>query len=107
MTPKQPPRTATWMLKHFGSGASGHQTGIVLLFAGSIVLMQALLFGQFLLDVRPPAAWIYTFLGRRGGYAAYVVASVLGILLGGGLFRDHSRTAIRDCKNKLTNLRSL
>jgi len=95
------------MLKHFGSGASGHQTGIVLLFAGSIVLMQALLFGQFLLDVRPPAAWIYTFLGRRGGYAAYVVASVLGILLGGGLFRDHSRTAIRDCKNKLTNLRSL
>src|SRR6266850_3959882 len=22
MTPKQPPRTATWMLKHFGSGAN-------------------------------------------------------------------------------------
>jgi hypothetical protein len=54
-----------------------------------------LLFGEFILYVKPPVAWLYTFVGRSGGYAAYMVASALGILLG-GLFHDHSRTAIRD-----------
>jgi len=73
----------------------GHQTGVVLLFAGSILLMEVLLFGQFILYVKPPAAWLYTFVGRTGGYAAYVVASAVGILLGAGLFH-HSRKAIRD-----------
>ena len=72
----------------------GHQTGVVLLFAGSILLMEILLFGQFILSVKPPVAWLYTFVGRSGGYAAYVVTSILGILLGGGLFHDHSRRPV-------------
>jgi hypothetical protein len=76
-----------WLVARFHRA---HQTGVILLFAGSIVLLELLLFGQFVLYVRPPAPWLYTFAGRL---AAYVAASLLGILLGGGLFRDHSRRA--------------
>jgi len=47
-----------------------------------------LLFGLFILFVRPSTGHI--FVGPLG---ANVVASVLGILFGGGLFWDHSRAA--------------
>jgi hypothetical protein len=63
------------------------QTGVVLLFAGSILLMDLLLFGPFILTVGPLVANLFF-----GPLAANVAASVLGILLGGGLLRDNSRT---------------
>jgi hypothetical protein len=64
------------------------KTGVVLLFAGSILLIDLLLFGPFVLQVGPAAA--YSFAGRL---AANGAASVVGIVLGGGLLRDHSETA--------------
>ena len=58
------------------------QTGVVLLFAGSILLIDLLLFGPFILTVGPPVAYVFA-----GPLAANVAASVLGVLLGGGLLR--------------------
>jgi hypothetical protein len=75
-----------WLVARFHRA---QQTGVVLLFAGSVLLMDLLLSGRFILHVRPPAAWLYVFVGHL---AANVAASVLGILLGGGLLRDNSRT---------------
>jgi hypothetical protein len=46
---------------------------------------------EFILTIRhlkPSAAWLFLFLGPL---TANVAASVLGILLGGGLLRDESR----------------
>jgi hypothetical protein len=59
---------------------------LVLLLAGSIILLNLLLIGPFIRFVGPQA---YSFIGPLMGNAA---ASVLGILLGGGLLRDHSKT---------------
>jgi hypothetical protein len=73
-----------WLVARFHRG---QQTGVVLLFAGSILLSYMLLFGRFVFFVRPPAPWLYAFSGQ---FAAYAVASVLGILLGGGLLRGRS-----------------
>jgi hypothetical protein len=56
------------------------QTSVVLLFAGSILLMDLVLLVPLVLFA-PPAA--YAFIGPL---AANVASSVLGILLGGGLF---------------------
>jgi len=61
------------------------QTSVVLLFAGSILLTALLLFGPFILTVEPRAAYLFV-----GPLAANVAASVLGIVLGGGLLRDRS-----------------
>jgi hypothetical protein len=66
---------------------SGNKTGLVLLFAGSVLLMDLLLLGPFILQLGSAAA--YRFIGPL---AANFAASVLGILLGGGLFRDSSIT---------------
>ena len=62
------------------------QTGVVLLFAGSLLLMHLVLFGPVIFFYGPSVAYIV------GPLAANVAASVLGILLGGGLLRDNSRT---------------
>jgi hypothetical protein len=74
-----------WLVARFHRN---QQTAVILLFAGSILLMDLLLFGLFILFVRPITG--HVFGGPLGANAA---ASVLGILLGGGLFRDHSRAA--------------
>jgi len=77
-----------WVVARFHRG---QQTGAVLLFAGSILLMDLLLFGLLfgrpILFVGPPVDY-----GFVGPVAANVAASVLGILLGGGLLRDNSGT---------------
>jgi len=64
------------------------QASVVLLFAGSIFLTDLLLFGSFVLTVGTPVAYLLA-----GPLAANVAASILGILLGSGLLRDHRRTA--------------
>ena len=64
------------------------QTVVVLLFAGSILLADLLLFGPFALTVGSSTASIFL-----GPLAANVAASVAGILLGGGLFREKSKTS--------------
>jgi len=73
-----------WLVARFHRN---QQTAVVLLFAGSILLMDLLLFGPFILNVKPAVA--YHFVGP---VAANVAASVLGILLGGGLLRYRSKT---------------
>jgi hypothetical protein len=60
------------------------QTGVVLLFAGSVLLMN-LLASAVMAGLRPPIAFLVPLL------LVNAAASVLGILLGGGLFRDRSR----------------
>ena len=72
-----------WLVARFHRN---QQTAVVLLFAGSILLMDLLLFGPFILNVKPAVA--YHFVGP---VAANVAASVLGILLGGGLLRYRSK----------------
>jgi len=74
-----------WMVARFHRD---QQTGVVLLLAGSIVVMDLLLFGRFILQVRPTSPWLYAFVGHL---AANVAASVVGILLGGGLLRDKAK----------------
>jgi len=64
------------------------QTGVVLLFAGSILLLNLLLAGPFVLTVGSQVAYIFS-----GLLAANVAASVVGVLFGGGLFGDRSRIA--------------
>ena len=59
------------------------QTGVVLLFAGSLFLMNLVLLGPFILFGGPPVAYVVV-----GPLAANIAASVLGILLGGGLLHD-------------------
>ena len=58
------------------------QTSVVLLFAGSILLMDLLLLGPFVLTVGAPVTYLFA-----GPLAANVAGSILGILLGSGLFR--------------------
>lgn len=72
-----------------------HQTrrkGPVLLFAGATLLLNLLLIGPFISQLQhqfqgPPAAWLYSYVGYL---AMNVTASILGILIGGGLLRDRS-----------------
>jgi hypothetical protein len=64
------------------------QKAVVLLFAGSILAMDLLLFGNFVLTLGPRPAYVLL-----GPLTAYVAASVGGILFGGALLHDHSRTA--------------
>ncbi len=66
------------------------QTTVVLLFAGSILLMDLLLFVQFFLFGAFHTA--YAFIGP---VAANYAASFLGILLGGGLLHDRTKTVSR------------
>jgi hypothetical protein len=65
------------------------KTAVVLLFAGSILLVDLLLFAPFIATVQPSVVYLFA-----GPVAAIVAASVLGILLGGGLLGDHSRTVL-------------
>ena len=69
-----------------------HRTAVVLLFAASMLLMYLWLFGAFILYVRPvygSLALVPVILGAA--------ASLLGILLGGGLLRSRSTTLpVRD-----------
>ena len=71
-----------WLVARFHRD---QQTAVVLLFAGSILLMDLLLFGPFIFTVEPPVAYFFV-----GPLAANVAASLLGILLGGGLLRNKS-----------------
>jgi hypothetical protein len=57
-----------------------HQTGVVLLFAASILLMDLLLAGPFISRVGLPLAVLFA-----GRLAANTAAAVLGILIGGKL----------------------
>jgi hypothetical protein len=57
-----------------------HQTGMVLLFAGSILLMDLLLAAPFVSRVGLPVAFLFA-----GRLAANTAAAVLGILIGGKL----------------------
>ncbi len=75
-----------WLVARFHRG---HQTAVVLLFAGSIFLIDVLFFGRFVLFIAPPEA--HAFFGP---VTANVAASVLGIVLGGGLLREHRSAAI-------------
>jgi len=62
------------------------QRSAVLLFAVSILLMDLLLFGPFILTVASRVVYMFA-----GPLAANIAASVLGIVFGGGLL-DDSRT---------------
>ena len=62
------------------------QTGVVLLFAASLLLMNLVLYGPFIFFYGPSVTYVV------GPLTANVAASVLGILLGGGLLHDNSRT---------------
>jgi hypothetical protein len=64
------------------------KTGVVLLFAASIFLVYLLLFGPLMLHFGPGLTYIFALL-----LATNVAASVVGILLGGGLFRNKSALA--------------
>lgn len=75
-----------WLVARFHRD---HKTGMVLLFAGSILLLNVLLFGPFIVRVGTTVAYIFV-----GPLAASAAASVLGVLIGGGLLRGNSRTAI-------------
>ncbi len=71
------------------------QNGVVLLFAASTLLLNLLLIGPFIINYQqhaqgPSAAWLYSHLGHL---AMNVTASILGILIGGGLLRDRSVVA--------------
>ena len=78
--------TCGWLVARFHRT---QQTAVVLLFAGSMLLADLLLFGPSLIILLGPQM---TY-ALNGPVASNVAASVLGILFGGGLFGDHSRTA--------------
>jgi hypothetical protein len=68
------------------------QNGVVLLFAASTLLLNLLLIGPFILNYQqyalgPSTAWLYSYVGHL---AMNVTASMVGILIGGGLLRDRS-----------------
>jgi hypothetical protein len=62
------------------------QRAAVFLFAGSILLMNILLFARYAANVSSRVAYAFA-----GPLSLYVVASVSGILLGGGLLRLSSK----------------
>jgi hypothetical protein len=67
----------------------GRETAVVLLCAGSILLLNLLFAGPFILRLGPRV-----FYGFLASLAANVAASLVGIVIGGGLLRDHSRPVI-------------
>ena len=71
-----------WLLARFHRD---HRTGVVLLFASTILLIDLLLVGPFALTVGSGVAYVVA-----GPLAANVAASVLGVLLGGGLLQRKS-----------------
>jgi hypothetical protein len=73
-----------WLVARFHRN---QRTTVVLLFAGTVLLMNLLLFGRGFLFPRSPAAYVFF-----GPLAANIAASLLGILLGGGLLRGNPRT---------------
>jgi hypothetical protein len=73
-----------WLVAHFHRR---HRTAMVVLFAASIVVADALLITQLALRVGP-----FVFSQHLAvPLIADIVTSFLGILLGGGLLRDHSK----------------
>ncbi len=76
--------TCGWLVARFHRD---QRTAVILLFAGSILLINLQLFGRGFLFVKGSVPYVFV-----GPLVANVAASVLGILLGGGLLRDHSRT---------------
>lgn len=74
-----------WLVARFHRD---QQTAVVLLFAGSILMTYLLLFGRFAILMGSPAASVLA-----GPLAAYVAASIVGILMGGGLVRRRERIA--------------
>ena len=73
-----------WVVARFHPN---QQTAVVLLFGGSVLLVNLVLFEPFLFAVGP-----YVGYAVFMPLAASVAASILGILLGGGLLRDKSNT---------------
>ena len=74
---------------------ANRQNGVVILFAVSTLLLNLLLIGPFIFQFQqqvhgPSTAWIYSYVGH---IAMSVIASIFGILIGGGLLRDRSTTA--------------
>jgi len=74
---------------------ANRQKGIVLLFAVSTLLLNLILIGPFIFSFLQNAsgtstAWLYSYVGHL---AMHVTASILGILIGGGLLRDRSTVA--------------
>jgi hypothetical protein len=72
----------------------GKQTSVVLLFAGSTLLFSLLSSGVFVHGMQQQvygssADWLNSFVGHL---AASLAASIMGILLGGGLLREPSGT---------------
>ena len=72
-----------WLVSRFHRE---HRTAVVLLFAGSVLLTNLFLVGPFTFRVGYRVLYIFA-----GPLAASAVASVLGILIGGGLLRHRSR----------------
>jgi hypothetical protein len=81
-----------WLVARFHRG---HQRAVVLLFAGSILLMDLLFFGHFVFTVGSGPAYAFA-----GPLAFYVAASVGGILLGGGLLRGPADTLFLSARMK-------
>jgi hypothetical protein len=69
-----------WLVARFHRD---QRIAVILLFAASILLMNLLLFGQLFLFFRSPETYAFV-----AAHAANVAASVIGILLGGGLLRS-------------------
>jgi hypothetical protein len=68
-----------WLVAHFHQD---QQTAAVLLFACSILVVDLLLFGSFIVSIRSSVTYVLV-----GPIAAEVAASVFGSVLGGGLLR--------------------
>lgn len=77
--------TCGWLVARF---QQAQRVAVVVLFAGSIVLMNVL--APLGMSFFPQSPGAYYFVASD---AANIFASVIGILLGGGLLRDKSRTA--------------
>jgi hypothetical protein len=75
-----------WLVARFHRD---QKTAVVLLFAGSVLLMNLLSFARFLFGAGTPTVSVFS-----GPLAINAATAILGILLGGGLFRDHSREVI-------------
>src|SRR5262249_17841032 len=76
-----------WLVARFHGG---QRIAVILLFAGSIPLMNLLFFGQLFLSFGSPET--YPFLIQ---HTTNVAASLLGILLGGGILRSgHSQVVL-------------
>ena len=72
-----------WLVARFHRD---QKTAVVLLFAGSVLLMNLLQFAPMLL-----ASGAQTVSAFSEPLAINTASAILGILLGGGLFRNHSR----------------